>query len=703
MKEHQKLLINQFNGGVTESADLSEGQFTDSLNLVPDRNRSRLVLRAGIDSIYSNCAVETPVQILGVRDASCACTEDEIIMASCLFLTHIRVPLDVSCLRSHVPCSFVQCVKGLLYMGGAEICHFRDCHKDRHNPDGLYTCFKCTIQRCWNIGRPPYAFTQSSEHLFFNGQGCNAYLAYADYLKTDLDVHAAIDRSLSSSTAYSMVAYCFRCAHCWMNSCWWLNAPTLRKNICCKVGSTFYKCLTCNGIDAYQPEMSCWDCVSCWFTWWYSRSGKDTQGNAYRAHCWNFAKGCYPKPCWASNSTPVFIPCYQRCCALFPYANVLAYHKGRVFFGVYRKKNATFTEVYYHSTDDGKADICGVARPRYDYWRPWDETAVTPVDGNVLTVPTSPNSYITGMVGVENGLLIFFTDRIMLWQWPDSSAPHDSEGGARIETIYTGVGAIHQRAIQTYLNSIYFIGRAPDGYTRLMKLDESLALSQESKAIDNRINCFDFRPTSTCIDTAMYRDSFFMRLGKRVYLYDLVRKAWYPLQFNWLCHSNPIVSMAASRVTDRLYISVFDCFSPTEKHTDIYVFPQGLSDYPLISQAICWKLEFDNLDFGDGGVEKYVRDVVVEFDNCYNEHPITAKVYDATTCLLCATVAKYPTNKRRDVQKFEIGKRLKNISLILSGTFDAGAFAATHRDEHDGRLGIDSINIRYLPRSSVED
>lgn len=725
MNQHELLKIETFHGGVTESADLGEGQFTDSLNMIPDRNRSRIIVRPGSDIVltYFGDKGETPAQLVGVRNASCTGQQDELILASCLKVMHVIVPLDVSCCRTTTPAYWFQCIRCQIQTGAATIAGFEDKvgskYPYRGNPDGIKTCFKCSVLRNWNLGAPPYAYTQSSTMMFFIGQGCNAYLGQGSMKCSCVKIlRPTVDRSVSSSPMYAMQQYCFRCAHCWTNPCWWLNTCSLRLNICVYKGTGYYYALHEQGIKAsscsiplFGKSCSCWNkyecagchwnhagscfwhCTGCFFRWFYNSADENRAVHSFKAHCWNFVKGCYAKPCWASLYVPVFVPCYNRCvgCALFPYANVLAYHKGRVFFGKYEKVNGTFTEIYYHSVDDTRC--CA----RHSYWRPWDESAVTPVDGNVLTVPTSPNSYLTGIVGVESGVLLFFTDRIMLWQWPDSSSPHDTVGGARLETIYLGAGAIHPRAIQSYLNSVYFIGRAPDGFMRLMKLDDSLALSQESKAIDNRINCFDFRPHSTNIDTAMFRDSFFMRLGERIYLYDLTRKAWYPLSFNWPCYNNPIVSMMASGITDRLYISVFDCYSCSIMHNNIYVWPQGLADNAFACSAICWKLEFDNLDFGDGRKDKYIRDVVVEVDNELNTCSITASLYDSQDCTACHAVVERPSTQRREAEKFEFGSRLKNATLRLGGRFDSSV-----RDGHDGKLGIDSIAIRWKPRSSVE-
>jgi hypothetical protein len=203
----------------------------------------------------------------------------------------------------------------------------------------------------------------------------------------------------------------------------------------------------------------------------------------------------------------------------------------------------------------------------------------------------------------------------------------------------------------------------------------------------------------------MYRDSFFLRLGKRIYLYDLKRKAWFPLEFDYQCYNNPIISMAASKVTDRLYISVFDCYSNSCFYTKVVVFPWGLTDTALSGDSsIDWKIEFDNLDFGSGENEKYIRDVIVEMDNEYNLNPVCVSLFNARGCTLCTRVERIPTGMRREIEKFELGRRLKNATIKVGGSFDATpAGLACYPDARNGVLGIDAITIRFRPRGSVED
>jgi hypothetical protein len=701
MREQEKLAFESFIGGVTEAADLEEGQFSDSLNLVPDSNKSRLTLRGGVACIWMVCSTEVPVQIVGVRDSTCTAIRDEIILASCSKLTHVYVPLDVNCVLCSGATHWEQHISGNIQTGGGCICHLVMVLTDELA--GIAEHYTGCVYRCYNLGAPPYAFAQSSDAMFIMGQGPNAYLAYACYQCTGCHLYPAVDKSGEESCVGVSVAFNFRCAHCWANSGWYNDVCTLRKNLLgCYCGKTPYCTEAYKNVCWYwvynKPCISCWECYACFLSWYYNRTGTPPRGT-WKRRQWNFHDGCYRRGTWAGGYAPTTTPCYLQCSCHVPYANVLTYHKGRVFAGMYKKKNGTFTEIVYHSVDDTRC------HPRYMYWRPLDNAMIGAADGNQLTVATSPSSYLTGMVGVENGLLLFFTDRIMMWQWPDASSPHDVEGGARIETIYTGVGAIHHRAIQTYLSDIYFLGRAPDGFVRVMKLDESLSLSQESTAIDKRINCFDFRPTSNCIDTAMFRDSFFLRLGASIYLYDMKRKAWYPLKFNYVCYNNPLISMAASKVTDRLYISVFDCFSSVDFYNKIVVFPYGLTDCGMKgTAAICWKLEFDNLNFGSGSNEKYIRDVVLEIDNEHNEHPVCVTLINAQTGTQCAKVSKSPTKQRGEIEKFELGKRLKNAKVVVSGSFEADAAGvACHSDAVSGTLGINSVAIRFRPRSSVED
>jgi hypothetical protein len=67
---------------------------------------------------------------------------------------------------------------------------------------------------------------------------------------------------------------------------------------------------------------------------------------------------------------------------------------------------------------------------------------------------------LTGLVGTDNGLLVFKDSSIHLWDWPDSAAPHEVSKGASIEKNIDNVGGVGNQSILQNGNEIFFIGKS---------------------------------------------------------------------------------------------------------------------------------------------------------------------------------------------------------------------------------------------------
>lgn len=392
--------------------------------------------------------------------------------------------------------------------------------------------------------------------------------------------------------------------------------------------------------------------------------------------------------------------------------NVLTSFKGRLFVGQNEKlKNScnrytAYSVVRYSSV----IDTC-TGKARYEMWSPADPFDVQPSDGGCLTIPTSLGSRLTALVGNEQGLVLFFNDRIMLWQWPDTSFPHDFAGNARIETLYYKTGATHQNTVQAYRNDIYFVGQSSDGATKLMKLDNGLTLSELSGPIDREFSCYTPRADLNTIASAMYRGHYVLYItrtttsGHQFYAYNLSTNSWFPLDFTFKTgNTNDIISMASSPNGEKMYIAHYNHDTHVAR---LYTFPYGVMDSHdggagCDRCTIKWNLVYDNIDLGDAQSDKFMRDIRLELDSPRGAPSVRLDVYDADCHFLVScstpilTTTKAPTAARQHtVLSYEVGKRLKNFGIKLSGCYPASSVAT---GVTEGEFGLNNILIRFQKR-----
>jgi hypothetical protein len=369
--------------------------------------------------------------------------------------------------------------------------------------------------------------------------------------------------------------------------------------------------------------------------------------------------------------------------------------KGRLFVG-YGWKTNNYSFVQYHSVVDTRAF------PRYYYWVPANMTSVVQGDGHTLTQPTAAFSYLTGVVATEGGLVLLFTDRIMLWQWSDTSFPHDiSGGGARIETLFSGIGCPHSQFVRKYNNSIYFIGERADGIRKVIQLTPEMSLNELGDEIDYFIHDKAITTTKVGVASAIWNEKYVFLIDNEFYVQDLKTNALYRLDFGFTLASGDNLTMAVSSADDLLYIGKYDSAAHT---LAIYAFP---GDTSLdAGAAIPWSIEYNNIDVGESHADKWVRDIQLDVDSEYNDGAIAIALHDAMDDRTIddgsaiKTVSKTPAKDRHSIEKYEFNKRVKNVGIKVSGCYhDAGCFASCYTPQ----FGLNSIRIRVNPRTNTKE
>jgi hypothetical protein len=144
-------------------------------------------------------------------------------------------------------------------------------------------------------------------------------------------------------------------------------------------------------------------------------------------------------------------------CPYAPIATYMVEHRGRIFLA-----NPWNSKVYYSGVrTDLDIVVNAVERPL----RPWelwnvsmDMSRTNPgYGGSMLIGDRKYNT--TGLASTEAGLLVFKEREILLWEYPDTAAPHEVENGASITTIIEGIGGVSHESISVDGNVIYFLGQ----------------------------------------------------------------------------------------------------------------------------------------------------------------------------------------------------------------------------------------------------